>query len=183
MTAIGNSIFNDNRSGFGLTSDIDFGKFQLGFDYGSAELTTDKSNYDFKSDGTFFRVGPDYNFMYTDQDQSVLFFGLRYARSSFDETLDFTVNDGVWPSTDVSVATNSSKGRWFELVSGLKGRVWKELYLGFTVRYKFAQSNESNSSLANFEIPGYGKASDNDRAGFDYYIYWRIPFKKKELVE
>ena len=69
-------------------------------------------------------------------------------------------------------------GQLFNLVAPVK--VWKQLFLGWAGRIKFARKVKSvNSSFDTYYIPGYGKAEYDSRWGFNFQIFYRIPFREK----
>ena len=52
-----------------------------------------------------------------------------------------------------------------------------------TGRLKLAPSIKGEEELISFEIPGYGRASRSSYWGFNYHVFWRIPFGKKEVTD
>jgi hypothetical protein len=69
---------------------------------------------------------------------------------------------------------------WYEANFGMKIRVWKDLYLGWAGRIKFAKKVSANdTSFDTYYIPGYGLADSDSRWGFNYQIFYRIPFREK----
>ena len=65
------------------------------------------------------------------------------------------------------------------MVTGLKIRVVKQLYLGFTLRYKLFMSTSGAEDLRPYYIPGFGKNIGTSAFGFNYYVSYRLPFRKK----
>ena len=46
-------------------------------------------------------------------------------------------SDPVWGDYQNTYTSDGEKARWFELTGGLKVRMWKNFWLGYTARYKF----------------------------------------------
>jgi hypothetical protein len=67
------------------------------------------------------------------------------------------------------------------LVTGLKIRVVEQLYMGFTVRYKLLMETSGTSGLSLYYVPGFGKNIGSSAFGFNYYISYRLPFRKKTV--
>jgi hypothetical protein len=122
--------------------------------------------------------------MNKDQHLNIAFFGMRYALSSFNDQLDFDTQAIIqseigWPSTRETVSNSKVKANWFEMVAGLKVRVVKQLYMGFTARFKFLLKVKKVEELRPYYIPGFGKNINTSAFGFNYYISYRLPFRKK----
>jgi hypothetical protein len=181
---IGAMLFSQKRSYFEMEADIDIYKYLLVFDYGRASYNLDERTYNYSNDGSYFRIGADYNFMNNNRNLNVAFVGLRYAASKFDDQLNYLTKtvihpDTGWPATWQSSSNQNEKAHWYELTAGLKVRVVKQLFLGFTLRYKLFMSTEPSEELKPYYIPGFGKNISTSSFGFNYYVSYRIPFRKK----
>ena len=121
----------------------------------------------------------------TDKNQA--FLGMRYARSSFKDHLksQLLYQRNIQSNTSLIQADhpNIDNGQrevayWFEVVSGVKVKIWKLLYAGGTLRYKFDLhlGNSKTSDHVPYDIPGWG-LNDNKQAPFDFnlYVSLRIP--------
>jgi len=180
LALLGITAFNSDRSAFEFTTDIDFHKYYLSFDYGYADRIRNESKYIYQSTGNYFRIGPDINFLYYDKRSSVLFLGVRYARSNYDDKLTFLREDPSYGTLTIERENNDLEASWVELLIGLKVRIWKELYMGYNLRFKFSRSFEVDN-LFPFDIPGYGSAEDRSRFDLNYYIYYKIKWKEKPI--
>jgi hypothetical protein len=113
-----------------------------------------------------------------------MFFGIRYARSIFSDELKYQTtavlqSETGWPSTEEVASNTNVKANWLEMTTGLKIRIFKGLYAGFTARYKFLKKLRDVENLKPYYIPGFGKNVNDDAWGLNYYIYYRIPFREK----
>ena len=179
LSLIGLSIADPNISNFELNIDSEFYKYLLSFDYGFQSLSSSSNDFKYEHTGSYYRAGIDANFNYNDGYESVLFLGIRYAKSSFNETLNISTSDLVFGANNISFSNDNVRARWFEAVAGLKVAVWGNLYLGFTGRFKFEKKISSQTSFSTYEIPGYGKSSKNSKFAMNYQIFYKIPFVKK----
>ena len=184
--ALGYMIFSEKRSFFEATADLDINNFYLAMDYGINTFKLDEPTYQYENNGRYMRFGMDINLMKADKIYNVMFFGLRYARSVFNDELKYQTSaviqsDTRWPSAKASVSNSNVKSNWIEMTVGMKIRIFKQLYAGFTARYKFLKSIRDAGNLKPYYIPGFGKNINNDAWGLNYYIYYRIPFRKKVI--
>jgi hypothetical protein len=165
-------------SGWEAAADVDFHRYFLVGEFGSLALQQTTSDGDHESKGTYYRFGADVNFIRNDPDRNAFFFGMRYARSSFREKLTYAYEDPVWGDGMRTVTIDNGTAGWAEMVMGLKVKIWKEVWLGFTSRYKFALSADGSDQMNPYLVPGYGLAGRRSYWGFNYYIFYRIPLRK-----
>lgn len=178
----------DEYNGWEVNGDLDFGPFYVAGDYGEVSRNMVISNGgDYSNEGTYWRAGLDVSILKKDPDRNMLFFGLRYARSSFSDRASLTVTDPYFGVQQYDLANPAASAVWGEMVAGLRVKIWKEFWMGFTSRLKMGlsvQGNEQqgveNSFLASYYVPGYGNVSDGYTWGFNYQLYWRIPFARKK---
>ncbi len=133
--------------------------------------------YSYNSNGAFARIGIERNLLKGGDD--VVFWGLRYGigRVSYEYSF-YNITDPVWGNTSGSVPKIAAMQHWSELVGGIKAEVLKNIYLGFTLRFRVKLSGNYNTDMAPISVPGYGSALKNTGFGANYYISYRIPFKK-----
>jgi hypothetical protein len=184
LPSLANQAFSQNLKPVEFTADIDFGSFFLVADYGNVVFTQNELLHSYQSSGSYFRTGIDYNFLDTDTSNSVFFFGLRLGRGTTNETLSFSSVNNIerntgWPETILQTANNGLRTSWFEFVTGTRIRIFDEFYMGFTLRYKISPRYRGNETLRPYYLPGYGRNIDESSWGFSYYVYYRIPWKKK----
>ncbi|MDQ3392943.1 MAG: DUF6048 family protein [Bacteroidota bacterium] len=181
LTGIGYSIFGKEHRHYELNNDLQFGKYFFAFDLGTSrrlfhrEVINEEFIYQYK--GAFFRLGLDYNFIPNDPDNNVIFFGLRYGRAFFSDRMQFTYDDNRFgPMQDYFYENNDLTARWIEANAGMKIKVWNQLFLGYTLRLKFAAKIKGETNLDAYEIPGFGKSAKSSAFGFNYHLFYRFPF-------
>lgn len=163
-----------------VTSDIAIDRYFLNLDYGISERSRVGNDVNYFVNGTFFRAGLDINLLKKDPDGNTFFFGVKYARGKSDHSLDFNYTDPIFGDFSESRAVNSITARWYELNTGIKVKLFWEIWLGFTGRLKFALKHDNSLALDPYEIPGYGLSGQKVMWGFDYYVFYRIPYSKKK---
>jgi len=178
IIAIGKTIFDSPLSGWEINADVDFGRYYLALDYGSSSRKDSLENGYYENDGRYLRVGVDVNFLLKDPDKNMVFLGFRYGRSTFSEQLTYetTLDDFGVIQTDLT-NPNATAG-WGEMTAGLRVKIWKSIWMGYTGRMKFLPSVKGNPAIETFDIPGYGKTSKGIYWGFNYQVFYRIPFQK-----
>ena len=181
---LGYMLFSEKRGFFEAEADIDIDRFFIVANYGLSSYKLDEDTYQYENNGSYLKFGADINFMNSDPHLNVMFFGLRYALSSFNDQLDYDTraiiqSETGWPNTQETVSNAKAKANWYEMVTGLKIRVVKQLYMGFTLRFKLLLKTKQIEDLRPYYIPGFGKNINTSAFGFNYYISYRLPFRKK----
>ncbi len=181
---LGYMVFSEKRGFLEFEGDIDFDRFFVVANYGLSNYKLVEDTYVYENDGSYLRLGADINFMNKDPHLNVAFFGVRYVSSSFTDKLDYDTQTIIqtntgWPNTRESNTNIDGKANWYELNTGMKIRVVKQLYMGFTLRYKFLMKIKGTENLRPYYIPGFGKNINTTAFGFNYYVSYRLPFRKK----
>ena len=92
---------------------------------------------------------------------NAVFIGFRYGQASFEHNLTYNLDSTVW-SVDTSKPGSISKSEtglkvsWVEFTTGLRVRVWKSFYTGYTVRVMFRTSLKDGEIISANELPGFG---------------------------
>lgn len=167
-------------SGYEFNADIDFYRYYLTVDLGKWErkLSTDADVY--ANEGNYIRVGVDVNFLKKDPDKNMFFFGARYGWGTYSEVLSTSIDDPFWPDGIITYTNNDIKASWAELTTGLRVRMLKFFWMGYTARYKFGLNTNEPSGFASHDVPGYGKTGNQSTWGFNYQLLFRIPIRKKK---
>ena len=202
--SINNAIQTLSRSDdtqYSFQADAVFGRYMLAAEYGTAEISRtnltqqDVTNpYRYASQGWFFRAGPDVNLLINQAkssfraDADIIFFGLRFARAQVTDAMVLQTkddvfsadgnNNGFWESQQLRVENNGLGVIWLEMTAGMKVQLYRNIFLGYNLRFKFGRSFSRNQSLIPYEVPGFGKGENGESFGFDYYLFYRIPFRK-----
>lgn len=172
--------FDDSFKGWEFNADIDFYRYFLAVDYGHWERTwaSEEEKAVYANNGNYWRVGADVNFLKKDPDRNMFFLGLRYARSTFSEQMAVATYDPVFGSTTQLLNNNNLPASWVELTTGLRVKIWKIFWLGYTARLKFGLNFPDTNDLAPSDVPGYGRADKDSYWGFNYQLFIRIPTRK-----
>jgi hypothetical protein len=167
-----------------FSADIDIYRYFLNFEYGKFERYWIAPASDYYNEGSFIKVGPDINFFHKDPKQNALFIGLRYARSKYQDYIIYDYQNQVYGDNTKRVSNGELKSNWFEITTGLKVRLTRYVWSGYTARFKFrVNDNYENNALAPHWIPGYGAATRESAWGLEYWLIFRVPFKKDKIEE
>ncbi|MFK7952628.1 MAG: DUF6048 family protein, partial [Ekhidna sp.] len=93
MVRLGRNAFDSDLSTGEIQAELGMHSYFFILDLGS-EKNTRGTDYQYISDGQYFRLGVDHNFVKDKYSGNVLSLGLRYARAYFDESLDYSDNFG-----------------------------------------------------------------------------------------
>jgi len=188
------TALDNNGTYYGLQADMPIGRFMLAMEYGHADLRRDSevgvpeaSVFSYRSSGDYYKLGLDANVLLDkannsyDADDNVIFFGLRYALAIIDDQVSFQTPDNIWETSAISQSNENLGVTWAEFNAGIKVSIFRNVFIGYNLRYRFLRTFLDRSSLVPYRVPGFGASddtSDRDNFGFDYYIYYRIPFRK-----
>lgn len=175
------TILVSTYAGYEINADVDFGTYYLAVDRGRVARNYAISNGgDYQNNGTYWRIGWDANLLRKDPDRNMLFLGFRYGWASFDESTTITTQDPVF-GEQVKVLSNPNvRAAWGELTGGIRIKMWSQIWMGYTARFKFAPAVKGSDAFETYEIPGYGLRAESLYWGFNYQVFWRIPFKKQK---
>ena len=185
---------SDDFNGFEAVADLRVGeKFFLALELGNVETTRQVEQVNFTTEGTYLKVGFDYN-MYENWEgmDNHVTVGLRFASSSHSQFLNnYTVLDRTrfWPSSDIPISTGYATGerpdlnaQWFEVVVGFKVQLLKNIYMGLSLRLNRLLNDKLPENFDNIYIPGFNKKTEDNifGAGFNYTLTYSLPFGSKK---
>ena len=180
--ALVKSTYDETFKGWELNADVDFYRYYLAVDYGYWGRTYISEDANYSNDGTYVRVGADVNFLKKDPDKNMFFIGMRYAASRFSEEMVINQIDQYWGPISTTINNNDVNAHWFEVTTGLRVKMWKMIWLGYTARLKFALSTGSTDEMMPSDVPGYGRAETDSYWGFNYQIFVRLPVRKSASI-
>ncbi len=184
------SAYDDKYKGLELIGDYRLTrKFYLAAELGNENKTTDDTQLNFTTKGTFLKVGFDYNTYENWLDmENMVFVGLRYGASSFTQELNSykiyntTPYFGEAPVIESGQSFDGLTASWIEVVAGVKVELFNNLYVGFSARLNRIVTNKQPENFENLYIPGFNRTyAGNWGAGFNYTISYFIPFYKAKV--
>ena len=203
MYRLGRSFFDDGFRGIELVGDYRLTKkIYAAAELGNLKYTVDDTQLNFTTNGTYIKVGFDYN-AYTNwlNMENMIYIGARYGFSNFSQRLNSykvyqnsTLNDtnpDVIPTnylSEVTVQTDRNFGglsaHWLELVGGAKAELFDNLFLGVSVRINMLITDKKPADFDNLYIPGFNRTYDGDfGVGLNYTLSYFIPLYKKQVAK
>lgn len=137
-----------------------------------------QDTYEYSQQGTFYRAGVEYNAIDSQQDD-IFTIGGRIGSAFFSQqatNIEINTVDSIWnaiPLTNVQQQSHSAY--WLELVLSMKVELFKNIYLGWTVRGQAMLFGAKAEHLEPYAIPGFGRGNKKTAVGFNYYICYKIP--------
>jgi hypothetical protein len=175
-----------NRYGSEFTVDLElwpnwFPVFESGYEFMKLE-----TNYiDYSAQGSYSRFGIDYNFLqaHNKNEKDILYFGLRYSFTVAKQTVDRYLIDSYWGKETANFASQNFFAHWGEFLVGIKGEIFRNLYMGWTIRGKVNFNQKDVGYPPLYFIPGYGKAEKGFNLDFTYSVYYNLPwdFRKRKM--
>ena len=172
------SRFQKNFDAWEVTGDVDFHRYYLTFEYGGSARNLHADSTSYANDGSYWRVGIDVNFLTKDPDQNVFFLGARYGRSRYGESMSVVTYDPIWGYLSDNYYHSGVTASWVELTAGLRVKIWKLFWLGYTGRLKFGLSTAGSPEMLSHDVPGFGRTDKETTWGFNYYVMIRLPLRK-----
>lgn len=183
------SFYDDNYRGLEIVGDYRLTKkFYIAGELGNEEKTVDDDRLNFTTNGSYFKVGFDYNAFENWLDmENMIYAGMRVGFSSFEHQVNsykiYENNNNYYGQTIIAPGEkfNGQTASWVEIVGGVKAELFNNLYLGFSVRLNYLISNKEPENFANLYIPGFNRTYDGKfGAGFNYTLSYFIPIYKKK---
>lgn len=131
---------------------------------------------DFVDYGGFVKIGADYSALRKRKGDHHFFVGLRIATAMQSYRFNYLKRaNNYWLNEDSRIAYPWRFGSdfWGELNAGVQVQVWKNLNMGWYVRFKllFTRGKQLDGIMRAAYIPGYGTRQET-AFGWNYYIGW-----------
>jgi hypothetical protein len=177
------SIWNPIQINLEFQGNVEIGKsFSITAEAGLLKSKFSKETYDYEINGTYYRIGSHFNLLKRNPDElSSIYIGLMYGFSPYWHMANhIEIKDNYWGTDSGSLPKNNLFSHWMEFNTGIQVEIFKNWLLGWEIRTRFRISRNEDPVMAPFIIPGFGKGENNFALGISYYIYYRIPYKKRK---
>lgn len=149
---------------------------------GYSSISEAEDLFSYSAGGIYGRAGVDYNLIdLNDRSQHHAFtFGIRYGLASFSHSAEniYVFND-YWGDVSGASYEQQLTGHWAELVAGVKAELIPNLFVGWSIRYKFLLNPDMDPLLKPWLVPGFGSKGQENGMGFSYSLFYKIPLLKK----
>ncbi|MFO8068145.1 MAG: DUF6048 family protein [Bacteroidales bacterium] len=147
---------------------------------GYLDINISKEDFDYNSDGIFFRLGADYNLLQKKEPErsDVIILSFRYGYSVLTHQAErVVITDPYWGTFNTSIDSETLNSHWVEAGFALKTELFNNIFLGWALRGRYLLYQSEDPLLAPYNIPGFGKIKNNKTAvSIHYGIFYRIPF-------
>lgn len=185
-------IDKDNYFGWELLGDFRINyRFYVATEVGMERKTTKEDFFTYKTDGQYIKLGIDYNTYGNWYGmENIINVGGRYAFSYFSQDLksysiyktnQYWEESTLGDQTDWLHSYEGRTGHWLELLIGVKAELFRNLFLGFSLRIGYMVLQTNSEQFPNYWIPGFGRLWESSRFGasYNYGVTYLIPFYKK----
>ena len=177
------AAFGQNHSSYDIQASLSLYNWieptvELGI--GFADSHPENNNFRYKGKPSFYgKIGANYNFMYKSNPDYQVYFGLRFAYSSFNyEITDITINSNYWGQSNYFTIPDQRANVFYgQALAGLKVKVWKWFSLGWSLRYGFKMKKSYPANSNPWFIPGYGTGALNAT----FSLIYTIPINTKKI--
>ncbi len=179
LYSMGNTLIENGERSFEVQADMDFHRYFLTAEFGFQDTELEDINFDYSGTGTYYRFGVDMNLTQYNQDRNTIYLGMRYARSRFQESINYDASDSIFQNATLRESVEGVTSRWMEITGGMKVRVWQNLSVGYIVRYKIFRKLNNQPEFDTYMVPGYGLGRKNTNFGFGFYVNYRLSLRYK----
>ena len=182
-------LYEEDYRGIELVGDYRLTRrHYLAAEIGNEEKTVDEDQLNFTTNGTYLKLGFDYN-TYENwlNMENIISIGLRYGVSSFSQTLNnFEIyNPNNYFEELLLLPGEKYDGltaQWIEVIAGTKVKVINNVFVGFNFSLKYLVSQKVPDNFDNLYIPGFNRTYDGKfGVGFNYTISYFIPLYKSTV--
>lgn len=144
---------------------------------GADKITT--SVIGFKGEGLFYRLGMDFNMLKSKEGSkptnNMLLLGARLGFTTFQYDLtNINLSDGYWNETvEKDIYDIPGTKMWFEISGGLRVELTKNIFAGWTFRYKNLITTDAIGDYKAWYVPGYGLNTEGVW-GFNYLVGYKF---------
>lgn len=158
--------------------------------YGTTDAYSDRGTH-YKSGAPYFRIGMNYNTMYKKGNPSFLYVGFRYGYTSFSYDVvsipaedpvfggsmaNPSLRDDIWGGSVPFNYKGLKAGMgWLELLVGVRAHIYRNFYMGWSIRYKRSMNTSLSGYGVPWYVPGYGEY-DSNCFGLGYSLIYKLPF-------
>lgn len=149
---------------------------ELGF---AGANKTSMSDIHYKTNGLFYRAGMDFNLLKNKNEnpkyQNFFFAGARLGYSYFAYDMgNINFVDNFWDYNISQDQHLTASKLWVELAAGVRVEMFKNFYMGWSVRIKNLLTKGKDGELKPWYIPGFGTEQDGSIWSFNYMVGYQI---------
>lgn len=154
---------------------------ECGIGYSNNHGVNDDLNYRTKP-SPYFKLGIDYNFLYKSSPDYMAGLGLRFGMALPKyEITGASISSDYWGQTEqINIYNQSVTSFYGEALATVRVKLWKQLQMGWSVRYRFNIRTPDASNSTPWFIPGYGGSSP---VSATFSLFWTFGQKMAKLPD
>lgn len=154
--------------------------FELG--YAQCEKQDINTGISFNVKAPYARIGVDYNLLKDKFQDNRLYAGVRYGFSTYQyDIAGPAMVDPVWGGSEAfDLRGINCTSHWGEVVFGVEAKIFKNLHMGWLVRYKKEFASSKSDYAKPSCIPGYGYTTTESCWGGTYSVIFDLNWGKKK---
>lgn len=147
---------------------------------GHTDMVSHLYDIGYRTRAPYYRIGMDYNMQYKNGKPNYIYLGGRVGYTSFAYSVDApSLEDPIWGDVaPVQFTDLPCRAIWAEAVAGLRAEIAKDLYLGWSLRYKYPLQKKPVENGGPWYIPGFGTSS-GAAFGATYTVTYYLNFSRK----
>lgn len=147
---------------------------------GYADMVSQLYEIGYRTRAPYYRIGMDYNMQHESDKPGYIYVGGRVGYTAFDYSVDAPpLVDPVWgDEVPVQLANLPCRAVWAEAVGGVRAEIAKNLYMGWSLRYKYPLYRGPITNGGPWYIPGFG-AGKHGVLGATYTVGYYFNLTKK----
>ena len=190
MIKLGRTQFEEGYQGVEIVGDLRLNKrLAVAAEVGSEQRTQQTEQINFTTNGSYIKLGVDYNFFNNWKGMdNALFVGFRLARNLHTHTVNnytlYALNQYLAVDTRDGFLTGEREQlstSWFEFLFGTKVKLLPNFYAGISLRMHGLLSNKQPQNFGNLYAPGFNRITDDNKFGgsINYTLTYSFPFRFK----
>ncbi|MFO7874696.1 MAG: DUF6048 family protein [Bacteroidales bacterium] len=164
-----------------LSVDYEWQEYIFGVvEAGMLTVDVEKQSHTYQTEGRFIRAGVDFNIFKPPghSSQEGIFVSGRYGYGTLEQRAPYIlIHDPFWGDYETSIESDRYRAHWLEAGIGLKTELWRNLFLGWSLRGRLLLAGTSDPDMEPYFIGGFGKNGGSTSLMLHYSIYYRVPFR------
>jgi len=150
-------------------------KYYPTLDLGYVDAFFSRNNYDLKITGAFFKMGMDRVVIREGNDN--FGYGFRLAVTKYNLSYqNALIADSYFSNIELDLKDSKPLGLWAETILKLNIKLAGNFSFGWATRIKIPLYLQKDEYFKPYYVPGYGKKLSDAMVGFNYYIFYKIPY-------
>jgi hypothetical protein len=180
ISGIITKLINNDIEDYGGWLSWDFNrKYKIALQLGTTSMSTRNSNISYASKGRYSLLGFDYNFYKKGKPNNIdmVYIGLFYGYADMQhQTYYYKIEDKYWEKLESSLPKSNIYAGWLCFHFGIRVELMKNIQLGWNVNFNKLLNKTGDSKVDPLNIAGYGQGNSSSNFGFNYGIFYKIPF-------